>query len=185
MDIIFRQAVRVDEVRVDGVIAEGACGIVDHVLWIDQIPARETLHRATVLPLEHARVPGGLEIRWESGKWFPVSSQWWRLRWKSIFDRKIGRIGARIDTEVGGLIHINPQCIDVDARRRTEESVELIIPVVLSAGGKPIRESCHSRPNNTWTSLTPDISHSSAVATYLDRLSRHFCARTRQHSHPC
>ena len=59
-------------------VAERACGVVDHVRWIDKISAREAVLGALGLSSESRM--GRLEVCWEARKRIPGRSNGWRLR---------------------------------------------------------------------------------------------------------
>lgn len=74
-------------------------------------------------------------------------------------DRRWGRRithsgGIRVGTgevarEVAGLVHVDPQSVNVQAGLGVEKGLELAVPVRLSVRGEPIREDGDTRPDNT------------------------------------
>ena len=106
MGVVFREAVGVDQVGVDGVVAERAGGVIDHVRWVDEVSAWQTLLGAWSLSLE-SRV-GRLEVCWEARKGIPGRSDGWRLGREFVVSCETFRIRAWVDTEVGRFVHIDP-----------------------------------------------------------------------------
>ncbi len=138
--------------------------IVNGIFGEEQISARETKFFSGRLPFsEHglwshksfrrcsdfscfqrtaALGPSRLEVAWPPGKLTWGGSDRRRSGW--ISNRRSSRIVAReVAGEVGWLIHINPEPINVDAIFGVEKDGEFVGPVGLSIGVKLSRELAH------------------------------------------
>lgn len=138
-----------DNVGVDGLVAKGPGFIADHVRRVDQVTVRQSNFGSLGGPLRRGR---GLEITRES----------WQRAWVAGTNGGSGRrqvviprvtlgIAAWVRAEVGRLVHIDPQAVNIDAGLAVEELGKLVIPVLLDVRVEPIGIRSHTRPDGTCT----------------------------------
>ena len=155
-------------VRYHGVHGHVDCGAPDRVVvctkgcgtaGIERANGGRTAQDHNVLAEEGAGVDVerdfclalGLEVCWEArnGSWRSKAHGWWPWRVAS------GRcfclwVQARVVAEVAGFVHVDPESVNVNTGFRAEEAAKLAVPVRLCTWSEPIRESCHTRPDDTF-----------------------------------
>lgn len=155
--VVFGKAVGVDKICVDGEITKSIRAVVDGICWIKKVTVGQPQFGACSpdlslfdLPPPYAAVGRRLEVCWKPGNRVTcVRAD--RRNWRGITVRSGERcwITARIGAEVGGLVHVDPKPINVNAIGWTEKAGEFAIPVALGVFIKPIRESGDTRPDDT------------------------------------
>lgn len=157
MGVIFGKAVGVDEIGVKGEIANGVGCVVDGIWRVDEVAVWEAHHGACSsdlslfegLPPPYAARGGGLEVCGKPRDWVAcVGADWWRCRGVAVGGGESCWVTARVGAEVGGFVHVNPECIDVNAIRWTEETGKLSIPIALSGWIEPVWECGDTRPDD-------------------------------------
>lgn len=120
--IIFSPVPTMDEISLGSLVAEAARCILDLVRWKEKVPIRETLLITIALSASDAT----------------------NLR-RGIFVLITGEVA-----EAGGLVHVDPKCVDVDSSIFVKESSKFIVPVALCVLSKPIRKDGCTRPYLTF-----------------------------------
>jgi hypothetical protein len=149
--VVFGEAVAVYQVGARGMVAERTCVIADLVFGIDQVSSRQAHLRS--LP----RSPGvyihsrGLEVSWKPWDRRPVRSIATRRR--GIVDPTSGlgearRVVTRPGAEVGRLVHVDPERVDIQTAGLVEEQRKLVGPERLRGSPKPVGIDCWSGPDN-------------------------------------
>jgi hypothetical protein len=57
-------------------------------------------------------------------------------------------VAGEVAGEIGGLIHVDPQSIDVDPSLWVKKECELVVPVCRDVLGEPVGESSYTRPDD-------------------------------------
>lgn len=146
--VIFHKTISMHYVSINGMITERPCSIGDLIRRRNEISIRQAklLTGAATLLARSDR----LEIIWEAGNMTRRRANWRRCRRKIVLLGISCRIFARVGTEVGGLVHVDPETVDIDAVLRAEEAGKLVVPPGLSVGVKPVGVNGHTGPNGTY-----------------------------------
>ena len=155
VSVVFGQAIGVDKIGVDGQITEGTSFVVDGIWRGKKIAVWQPHFGACSSNLSlyegspHAAGVGGLEVCGESGNWVAcIRADCWDWRWITIRGGESCWVTAWIGAEVGGFVHVNPKCIDVNAISWAEEAREFAVPIALGGWVEPVWKSGNTRPDN-------------------------------------
>lgn len=157
MGVVLGKAVGVNEIGVKREIANGAGCVVDGIWWVDEVAVWQAHHAARsshlslfeALPPLYAAGGGGLEVCWKSGDRIAcVRADWWRCRGVIVGGGERCWVTARVGAEVGGFIHVDPEGIDVNTIRWTEEAREFAVPIALGGRIEPVWEGGDTGPDN-------------------------------------
>ena len=157
MSVIFSITAGVNEIGADGEIAQGTGCVVDGIWWGEEVAVGQThlgacssdLSLIEVLPPPNTAVGRGLEVCWETRNWVAcVGAHGWHWRGITVRGGESCWVTARIGAEVGSLIHVNPESININAIRWTEERREFAVPVALGGRIEPVWKGGDTRPDN-------------------------------------
>ena len=157
MGVVFRKTVGVDEVRVEGEIADGAGCVVDGIWWVDEVAVGHAHHGACssdLSPFQGLAPPdaaggGGLKVCWKPGDWIScVRADRWRCRGIIVGSGESCWVTAWVLAEVGGFVHVDPKSINVNTVGWTEEAGEFAVPIALGGRIEPVREGGDTRPDD-------------------------------------
>ena len=144
--VIFRKASIVHNVGVGSAVAQSQWCIVGN-----GVQRRDEINRATLLPLTYPALgamnrcssfPSAGESRNSSRR----SADRGALRGHFLLDSVGFGVVAWVVAEISGLVHVNPDTVNVDTRISGEEFGKLAIPEWANVWMKPIGECSHTRP---------------------------------------
>ena len=157
MGVVFSKAVGVDQIGVEGEIADGAGCVVNGIWRINEVAIWQTHHGACspnlslleVMPPPYAAGGGGLEVCWKPRDWVAcIWADWWRCRGITVGGGESCWVTARVCAEIGGFVHVDPESINVNAIRCTEEAGEFAVPIALGSWIEPVGEGGDTRPDD-------------------------------------
>jgi len=147
VSIILGKASIVHNVSVGSAVAQPQRCLVGNC-----VQGRDEINRAALLSLTHSALgamngrsgfSGAGESRNNSGG--PTNRE--ALRGHLLLDSVGLGVVAWVVAETGGLVHVNPDTVNVDTSISGEEFNKLANPEWASVGMKPIGERSHTRPS--------------------------------------